>query len=84
VQPFILLIILVVALLETIGGVSRPYTTIILATFRVVLTGVFMFCNGNSTLTVEQEYILRHLPADVRTIRQRLKIDPEYISYVCC
>ncbi|KAI0646436.1 hypothetical protein C8Q79DRAFT_926401 [Trametes meyenii] len=85
-EPFVLAALLMTCLLHAVHSVNRLDSRYVLATLRVVLFGVFMFCNKarRSLVSSGQRAVMNSIPTDVRTALKRLHIDPEIIRYACC
>ncbi|KAI0688944.1 hypothetical protein C8Q76DRAFT_600011, partial [Earliella scabrosa] len=84
--PFILAALFLVTILHTLAGVSRPYTRLILATFRVALFGAMTWQNPlvQSVLSASQEALLRRIPVDIRTALSALHLEPPLTIYAAC
>lgn len=54
-----------------------------------MLHGAFMFCNSSfgraaTSLTPEQDDILRRLPTDITTVIEKLGLEPDFVRFACC
>ncbi|PIL33820.1 hypothetical protein GSI_04445 [Ganoderma sinense ZZ0214-1] len=88
-EPFVLAGLLMAVVLHSLAATARIPAQYVLQVLKVVLHGAFMFCNSSfgravTSLTPEQDDILRRLPADITTVIEKLGLEPDFVRFACC
>ncbi|TFK79941.1 hypothetical protein K466DRAFT_504743, partial [Polyporus arcularius HHB13444] len=87
--PFILAGLLMATIFHSIASLSFPQAAYLLATLRVVLFGALTVnvvgrTATRSSLTPAQAALIQDIPLDIRTVMDRLGIEPDVKEYACC
>ncbi|THH23034.1 hypothetical protein EUX98_g8143 [Antrodiella citrinella] len=88
IPDFVLALLVMIAIVHSLGPVSRVHAHYILVTVKACLFGAFMYTNkafGRNGLTDAQKILLDEMPVDVRTALQKLpNVEPCVVTYACC
>ncbi|TFK79921.1 hypothetical protein K466DRAFT_472481, partial [Polyporus arcularius HHB13444] len=87
-QPFIVALLLVVAVSHTLVEAAQIDITFLLAGIKAILCGALLWSNVSlgmaPSLTDAQSELLHSLPADIRSVIKNLQLEPDIIRYAVC